>query len=264
MTATTDARGREARLRSAFFGLDDAFEGPANKAICEGASGKDGMPIIFSHEIDVSTMQAGDFKVTTASGRVGTVHCVTLAPADDNGELRTALLVGQYGSASDQPSRVEIVGNLLSIDNTVNFKGASIAVTALEEGPTIVLAELLPEDRLELGKQPTELAWGGGSGCPVGTKQVVNVTWAGGVSKPGGGEANDVERVHYKVKIAQPDGSEATVTPFALADLVDGDNNHRLCLDVAGTPTTVFFPKGHLVDPRKDLNPETMMSVTKP
>ncbi len=57
------------------------------------------------------------------------------------------------------------------------------------------------------------------------------------------------------------DGSTAEVTPFALADLGDGDNNHELCLDVAGTPLGVTFPAGHLVDPNEDLNPDTSIVV---
>ena len=30
--------------------------------------------------------------------------------------------------------------------------------------------------------------WGGGSGCPEGTRQVIRATWEGGVTLPGGGE----------------------------------------------------------------------------
>lgn len=262
VTADTDVRGKKATLLSAFFGLDNGLPGAADKGVCDGAGGKDGMPVIFSHEVDVSTMQAGDFKVTTASGKVGHIVCVTLAPADDKGELRTALLAGDYGDIDDQPARVEIVGNVLSIDGSVNFRGASVAATALEDGPTIVLAEALPEAGVELGKAGTELPWGGGTGCPVGTKQVVNVTWSGGVTKPGGDEPDDVERQQYTVTVAREDGSEAEVTPFALADLVDGDNNHRLCLDVTGTPRSVSFPAGYLTDPREDLNPDTRQQIT--
>lgn len=258
-----DKQGKKASLVSAFFDLDDSLPPQASRVICDGANYKDGMPVIFSHEIDVKSMQAGDFKITTYSGKIGKVHCVTLAPADDYGELRTVLVVGHYGSKKDQPAKVEIVGNLLSIDKSVNFKGTSISVTPLEEGPTIVMAEIIPKNKQELGKKPTVLRFGGGSGCPKGTKQVVNVVWAGGITKPGGDPADDKERVQYKVTVIQKNGSITEVTPFALADLEDGDNNHRLCLDIAGTAKSVFFPAGYVTDPREDLNPDTKIIITK-
>lgn len=261
VTATIDAQGRPATLLSAFFGLDDALPRLADLSICDGAAGKDGMPVIFSHEIDVATMQAGDFRVTTSSGKTGKIQCVTLAPADDPGELRTALLVGHYGSIDDPPAKVEIVGNLLSIDRSVNFKGLSATPIALKEGPTLIMAEIVPAERLARGT-PTELPFGGGSKCPVGTEQVVNVTWAGGVRKLGGDEADDIVRQRYKVTVTLADGSETGVTPFALADLVDGDNNHKLCLNVPGTPKSVFFPAGYLIDPRDDPNPDTSVQIT--
>lgn len=263
VTANRDSQGRQATLLSAFYGLDNALGQGADQVICDGATGKDGMPVIFSHEIDVTTMQAGDFRVTNAAGDVGEILCVTLAPADDMGELRTVLLAGDFGNIDDQPVKVEITGNLLSIDNTLNFKGASVDVTALEEGPTMVWAEMVPEVEWDLGKEATPLVWGGGSGVPEGTRQVVRVTWAGGVTKPGGNEADDAERVHYKVTVLQEDGSKIDVTPFALADLGDSDNNHELCLDVAGTPQSVYFPAGFMTDPREDLNPETSISISE-
>ena len=68
VVATEDANGRQAALLSAFFGLDDALPRFANRVFCRGAAGKDGMPVVFSHEIDVETMQAGDFRVVAASG----------------------------------------------------------------------------------------------------------------------------------------------------------------------------------------------------
>jgi hypothetical protein len=83
------------------------------------------------------------------------------------------------------------------------------------------------------------------------------------VTKPGGREADDVERQQYRVAVQQADGSEADVTPRFLADLVDGDNNHRLCLDVGGNPTSVFFPAGFLTDPRDDPNPVTSMVISE-
>lgn len=261
VSATRDQHGRRAALLSAFYGLDDGLPRVANKGIGKGAGGADGMPAIFSHEIDASSLQAGDFRITTASGKIGEIKWVTLAPADDPGESRTVLFAGHFGSIHDQPVKLEMIGNLLSLDGSLNFKGASVAVTPLEAGPTMVWAELVPASEWDLGKKATPLRWGGGSGAPQGARQVVRVTWAGGVTKPGGREVDDAERRLYSVTVRQKDGSIIKAIPFALADLGDGDNNHELCLDVDGTPLSVDFPAGHLTDPREDLNPESSIRI---
>lgn len=261
LESTVDASGRPARLLSAFFGLDDALPRIASLVACEGAGGKDGMPVIFSHELDAATVQPGDFKVTTTSGAVGEVTCLTMAPADDSGELRTVLLIGQYGSADDQPASVDIVGNILDREQTVNFKGASIEVTALEAGPGLVMAESLPESEWKLGEAGTGIPFGGGTGCPGGTKHVIRVTWAGGVTKPDGSDADATERDLYVVTLLRDDGSTYQAQPAALADLRDGDNNHKLCLDTTDAVLSVSFPAGYLADPRDDLNPATSVSL---
>lgn len=264
VSATLHRDGRKASLISAFYGLDDALPRAADRGIWPGAGGTDGMPVIFSHEVDVKTLQAGDFRVTTASGKIGDILAVTLAPADDKGELRTVLFAGAFGSIDDQPVRVEVVGNILSLDGTINFKGASIDVTPLETGPTMVWAEVVPKQEWEVGKEATILPWGGGSGAAEGAQQVVRVTWNGGVTKPGGDEVDDKERLLYKVIVLMEDGRKVEVTPFALTDLGDGDNNHELCLDVAGEPLSVSFPAGHMTDPREDLNPDSTVEVQRP
>lgn len=256
-----DEQGRSAELLSAFYGLDEAPK-LASLFVCKGASGNDAMPVIFSHEVDVRSMQVGDFKVTTASGKIGNLICVTLEPADDTGELRTALLVGSFGDSVDQPVKVEIVGNLLSIDKMINFKGASVKVALLEQGPTLVWAEVVPQNEWELGKSASWFPFGGGSGCPKETKQVLRATWSGGVTKPGGDEIDDKERTQYKVTIELKDGSHQDIEPFAIGDLGDGDNNHELCLDVEGKPKSISFPKGYMTDPREDLNHETTILVS--
>lgn len=257
-----DEQGRSASLLSAFYGLDDALPKLAGLVVCKGAGGKDAMPVIFSHEIDVKSIQAGDFRITTASGKIGDLTCVTLAPADDMGEWRTVLLVGSFGGIDDQPVKVEVVGNVLSIDRTMNFKGASVQVIPLEKGPKLIWAEVVPEKQWELGKKATVSPFGGGSACPKGTKQVVRAVWSGGVSKPGGDEVDDKERLLYKVTVQKPDGGNDEITPFALGDLGDGDNNHELCFTIEGKPLTVSFPKGHMTDPREDLNPYTQIEMS--
>jgi len=254
-----EADGRSAQLLSAFFGLDNRLP-LLSRLICRGAPGADGMPVIFSTEIDHRTMQAGDFRVTTASGATGRLHCVTLLPATDAGELRTVLLVGEFGDAqTDPPVSVEIVGHLHSIDGRLDFRGARIAVTPLAAGPSLVMAEIAdPTARdLGLGQRRTD-----GDDCPsTGIVQAVRVVWAGGVMLANGREPGDAERALYRVTVRGPDGTERQIAPAALADLGDGDNNHLLCLDTPDTPVAVSFPAGVLVDPNDDLNPATSVAV---
>ena len=263
VTTRVDPTGRTAELVSAFYGLDDGLPQLFRLVGCRGGDGMDGMPVIFSHEVDLRTLEPGDFRITRASGAVGEVACLTMAPADDPGELRTALLAGQFGSAEDQPARVEIVGNVLSQDGAVNFRGAAIPVTPLEKGPSLVWAERVPEAQWALGRTATRLPWGGGSGCPDGTAQVVRVTWDGGVKKIDGGDADASVGQLYEVTVTGADGAARTVTPAALADLGDGDNNHELCLDVTDPAVSVRFPGGHLTDPNDDPNDDTAITVTR-
>ncbi|MEL7107449.1 MAG: hypothetical protein AAGM21_16110 [Pseudomonadota bacterium] len=255
-----ESGGQPAELLSAFFGLDNGLPRLASRAICRDAFGMDGMPVIFSTEIDHTTMQAGDFRVTTASGATGQMTCVTLLPATDAGELRTVLLVGEYGSAeSDPPVQVEIVGHLHSIDGTLDFRGARIDVTPLAPGPSLVMAEIADPTAqdLGLGQRRTD-----GDDCPTdGIAQVVRVVWAGGVTLENGDEPGDAERDLYRVTVRPANGTEREITPTALADLGDGDNNHLLCLDTTDTPVAVSFPEGVFTDPNDDLNPATSVAV---
>ena len=98
----------------------------------------------------------------------------------------------------------------------------------------------------------------------MGTKQIVRVVWNGGITKPGGDEVDDFETRSYSVTIRDNEGSVSKISPFALGDLGDGDNNHKLCLDVEGTPLKVDFPEGLVTDPRDDLNPKTSIEVSIP
>ena len=125
---------QQARLLSAFFGLDNNLPFAANR-LCWGASGEDGMPVVFSHTLDADTLQPEDFEVTSKSGEVHTPKCVTLRPAQDAGELRTVLLIGEFGDAPDNPPlSVKVVGELLSDGSpTINFKGTQVDVTPLAE-----------------------------------------------------------------------------------------------------------------------------------
>ena len=91
---------RKAKVLSAFFGLDNALPNTAI-GISPRAPGKDGMPVVFSHELEPSTLDATDFRVKTKNGKTYKVDVVTLKPSVEAFELRTVLLVGEYGDAPD-------------------------------------------------------------------------------------------------------------------------------------------------------------------
>lgn len=253
--AWAESPAAQREILSAFFGLDNSQRFRFRTVFaCRGFKGSDGMPVIFSKEIDTNTLEPEDFRIRTASGSIGRVGCVTLRPADDPGEKRTVLVIGEYGTRDDQPVAVKIIGDLMSLDGRVNFKGAQADVIPLEAGPTLILAEVVPEDDWRLGTH---------GNCPLsGVKNVVRVTWTGGITKPGGAEIDDEERQLYRVTIRKSDGGLATVTPIAIADLNDNDNNHDLCLGIAGEAVSVFFPAGALTDPNEDLNPDTTVKVS--
>ena len=259
---TTETRvapdAETAFVLSAFFGLDDALPLLGSWLVCDGKRGDDGMPVVFSQEIDLATLQAGDFLVTRADGSSGTLTCATPAPAIDPGELRTILLVGDFGSSANPPISVVITGNVLSRDGSMNFRGARVAVTPLEDGPSMVHAEVVPEAEWALGQQATRFPFGGGNGCPLRTRQVVRVTWNGGITKPGGDEIDDVEGQAYRVHFE----SGVQTAPLAVADLGDGDNNHELCLESDAPVSGVSFPAGLLTDPREDANPATTVALS--
>ena len=247
-----------ARPLSAFFGLDNNMPFAAN-ALCFGASGEDGMPVVLSHTVNPDTLQAEDFRVVRQSGATSTPFCVTLRPANDIDENRTALLIGEFGNANnDPPVKVLIVGDLLSDANNspqVNFRDTQVSVIPLNAGPEIILAATVPEDIWSLSGQ--------GTSCPIGTKQVVRVTWTGGVRLPNGDELGEAQRPLYKVSLTAADGSQSEVSPAALAELGDNDNNHFLCLDTITPATSVAFPAGHLVDPNGDLNENSKAVVRR-
>jgi hypothetical protein len=246
---------REAKILTAFFGLDNGLTKRAN-LIYKKAYGKDGMPLVFSHELDPNTLEGADFAVTTKNGKVFIVEAASFLPANEEFELRTVLLIGEYGNHPDNPPvSVEVVGDLMARTGQ-NFKGQSIKVIPLEEGPILSYAEYFIIDE----KYPY-IKKGKGCDCPKeGTKMVVKVVWAGGVRAINGKELGDNELKDFVVTIVNgPDTTK--VTPFKLADLGDSENNIDLCLKQAGIPILVQVNENIAIDPNKDKNPRTEIKV---
>ena len=246
---------REAKMLSAFFGLDNALP-PRSRLIWKGAPGKDGMPIVFSHEIDPSTLDAADFQVRTQKGEVLGIEHVSYRPAVEEFELRTLLLIGDYGNHPDnEPVEVEIVGDLNSRDGQ-NLKGQKITVTPLLDGPFLSYAE-----HFKIDEKYPYVETGNGCDCPKAeTEVVVRVVWAGGVRNKAGDELGEAEKQHFHVTVVN--GQDTTVVnPYKIADLDDNENNIDLCLKATGVPISVRVDANVAIDPNDDLNPETEVEI---
>ncbi len=255
-------RQDQGEILSAFYGGDGVFGQGSNALVCPGALGNDGIPVVFSEELAFLPIPE-DFRVTNENGVERPVVCLTFDPADDSGERRTVLLAGEFGDVSDQPRTVEIVGDISSINFRTNFRGASADIVPLEDGPSMVFAQIVPRRQWDLDVPATPIPFGGGSPCPEdGLAQIVRVTWNGGIVRPDRTEVGDQELAQYAVTLRRLNGETVIVTPFAFGDLNDGDNIHELCLSERGRPLAVSFPAGFVVDPNNDLNPATSVVVT--
>lgn len=246
---------REAKVLSAFFGLDNALPRSAI-GISVKAPGKDGMPIVFSHEIEPSTLDASDFKIKTSKGEVFDVDVVTLRPAIEAFELRTVLLIGDYGDAPDnEPVEVEIVGDLLARSGQ-NYRGQKIAVTALREGPYLSYAEhFVVDDAYPFNQR------GRGCDCPKKTTTIVRTVWAGGVRAMDGEELGDKDLQQFTVTLEKRRNKTIDVHPFQIADTGDNDNNIDLCINEKGKPISVSVKSNTAIDPRDDPNDFTTIKI---
>ncbi|MEL7119597.1 MAG: hypothetical protein AAFO07_09155 [Bacteroidota bacterium] len=246
---------REPKILSAFFGLDNALN-QKSRLIWRKAPGKDGLPIVFSHEIDPETMDASDFQLKTQKGDIFGVDFVSFKPAVEEFELRTILLIGDYGDYPDnEPVEVEIIGELKTRDGR-DYKGQKLAVTPLEEGPFLSYAEyfVIDDDFPYVEK-------GNGCDCPKEeTSIVVKAVWSGGVRNKDGDELGDAELKNFHVTLVV-ENDTIEVHPFQLADLSDNENNIDLCIKQAGTPISVRVDANVAIDPRDDLNPATEVKV---
>jgi len=251
------------KILSAFFGLDDGLPAEA-AALCAPAPVLDGMPVVFRSKIAVNTLWPWDFAVITRSGLTLTPLCATTAPANQESEDRTVLVIGELGEHdTDPPVLVKVIGDLRD-EAGHSLRGAEARVPPYATGPTLVYAEPAPAgepDQLTFSPL-TPRAIGQfqqNTACPAGTVGQVRVTWDGGTSAPGGAEVGEAQRLAYTVSLT--DGR--TVTPAALADLGDHDNYHLLCLDTTGTPVQVSAAAGEFAAPHGDVNPATSVAVTQ-
>lgn len=243
--ASSDTADSPPRILSAYHGLDELPPGVA--LICgAGSIGEDGLPVVFSVQLDEDSVTPASFAVETNGGERVTPLCATLQPAVETLERRTVLLAGPFGTSEAPPRAVEVAGAVLDV------AGASVEdlrtedITLLEAGPSLVLAERFDPDTPGLAGE-----------CPEETLQVVQLTWEGGVSGPDGAALAEAQRTAVSFTLDNGD----MAAPIALAD-DDPDNHVLACLDEASPAQSVTVSAGTFHDPGDDANPETTIEVT--
>ena len=160
-------------LVSAFFGLDNALP---SLLLCNQQGGLlDGMPVNFKFPLDASSLSETDFEVLDRLGNIHAPICVSLAPANENGENRTVLLLGEFGTAvTNSPVEVRVVGDLFTTDTLSgesvcsaikNLNGITTTnVIPLADGPSLFFAQRINGNLNECnsGTQTVQVAWNGG------------------------------------------------------------------------------------------------------
>ena len=232
-------------LVSAFFGLDNELP----SLLCnQPGSLLDGMPVNFKFPIDASSLSENDFEVVDNIGNIHTPVCVSLAPANDNGENRTVLLFGEFGTAvTNPPVEVRVVGDLFTTDTLsgesacsaiINLNGITTKnVIPLADGPSLFFAQRIDGNLNE---------------CNSGT-QTIQVAWNGGVTPYiSGDEESDLFK--YYVGYSESSGVLTPHVPISIADINDNDNFHQLCFSTSDKIVKVSMAAYTVEDPNHDPN----------
>ena len=234
-----------ARILSVYHGLDPIPALATRLCGLPPAGGQDGMPVVFSVQINADTVSPTAFAVEIGSGEIVTPLCATLRPAVESLEQRTVLLIGSFSPEDSLPVSVEIVEQLEDVDGNslVGLRGEH--VTALVAGPSLVLAERFAPDNPGIAGE-----------CPEETAQAVQLTWEGGVTGPQGSNLGEDQRLAISILLGNGD----RVNPHSLGD-DDPDNHVIACITQTSPATQVSVEAGFFYDPGDDANPLTSTVV---
>ena len=229
---------------SAFFGLDNALP---SLLLCNQQAGLiDGMPVNFKFPLDASSLSETDFEVLDSLGNIHTPICVSMAPANENGENRTVLLLGEFGTAvTNPPVEVRVVGDLFTIDTfsgesvcseIINLNGITTTnVIPLADGPSLFFAQRINGNLNE---------------CNAGI-QTIQVAWNGGVT-PYNSSVSESDLFQYYVGYSYCSGVLIQHEPISIADINDNDNFHQLCFSTSDEIVKISMMSNAVEDPNHD------------
>ena len=208
----------------------------------------DGMPVNFKFPIDESSLSESDFEVLDSLGNIHNPICVFLAPANENGENRTVLLLGEFGTAvTNPPVEVRVVGDLFSTDalsgesacsEIINLNGITTTnVIPLDDGPSLFFAQRIDGNLNE---------------CNSGT-QTIQVAWDGGITPY---ISSDAESDLFQYYIGYSDSSGVLIphAPYFNSDINDNDNFHQLCFSTSDEIIKISMIANTVEDPNEDPN----------
>ena len=230
---------------SGFFGLDNVLPG----LLCnQPGSQLDGMPVNFKFPLDVSSLSETDFEVVDRLGNIHTPNCVSLAPANENGENRSVLLLGEFGTAvTNPPVEVRVIGDLFTTNTIsgesacseiINLNGITTTnVIPLDDGPSLFFAQKIDGNLNE---------------CNSGT-QTIQVAWNGGITPYISGDAES-DLYQYYVGYSNSSGDLTPHIPISIADINDNDNFHQLCFSTSDEIVKVSMMANTVEDPNHDPN----------
>lgn len=236
----------EDTLVSAFFGLDNAL--PSLFLCNQQAVLLDGMPVNFKFPLDASSLSKTDFEVLDSLGNIHTPICVSMAPANENGENRTVLILGEFGTAvTNPPVEVRVVGDLFTTDTLsgesacseiINLKGITTTnVIPLADGPSLFFAQRIDGNLNE---------------CGSGT-QTIQVAWNGGVTPYISGDSES-DLFQFYVGYSYCSGDLIPHVPISVVDINDNDNFHQLCFSTSDEIVKISMMAYKVEDPNQDPN----------
>ena len=232
-------------LVSAFFGLDNGLPG----LLCNQPGNLlDGMPVNLKFPLDASSLSETDFEVVDSLGNIHTPICAFLAPANENGENRTVLLLGEFGTAvTNPPVEVRVVGDLFTTDTLsgesacseiINLKGINTTnVIPLADGPSLFFAQRINGNLNE---------------CDSDT-QTIQVAWNGGITPFIGGDTES-DLFQYYVGYSYCSGDLIPHVPISIVDINDNDNFHQLCFSTSDEIVKISMMANTVEDPNHDPN----------
>jgi len=234
-TVDSESDSADAQILSAYLAVVDTANpaGFSGLSGCAGEVGDDAMPVVFSVQIDESTLGTDDFSVETASGMRYTPTCATLSPADEADEGYTVLLTGPLGDSADRPVSVSIVGELTGRD------GADLSMLEAPPitdgpGPSLVLA----------------IETDAGSECAaLGSEVEIQTVWQASVSES--------DQTAAAISLVSADGE---ANPVGVDD-PDVDNHLVLCVPAGHDTIRVDVEAGAVSGGTGSPNPESSVEL---